>query len=287
MAQQTCRDLQADIAGLNGGKKGFDLNNLTPAGWIGQLGDAFGSKNNSQTFNTNINNTSISTTDITNIFNSCSNSSQLIQTNDLTQSPECIETISKACENTKDKLLCMREMSTVRDIEQTNTKTIKQNCIINNLLKTISSKDVSMENAAQLDVLQKTGGLMTSNTSVTSNCNQVNNNISTNTFLNAITKCANEYSIQQINKINACGSLSNVKQRSSSDFFSECYAGQGIFKEDIVKVKSFNKALLSTKQKADTSMVSIGSSILIIVILIVGVFVFIMIKKKKAQSVQQ
>ena len=78
MAQQTCKQLQSDIADSNADKKGFDWNNLTPGGIIGSLGDAFGSRNKSQTFNTNINNTSISTTDITNIFNSCTNSSQSI-----------------------------------------------------------------------------------------------------------------------------------------------------------------------------------------------------------------
>jgi hypothetical protein len=281
MAQQTCKQLQADIADTNADKKGFDWNNLTPGGIISSLGDAFGSRNKSQTFNTNINNTSISTTDITNIFNSCTNSSESIQKNDLSQSSECLETIGKLCNG---NLPCLVEMSTVKDIEQQNTQTIKLNCIINNLLKTISSKEVSMENAAQLSTLQKASGLMSSNKSLTSNCNQVNNEISSSTFLNAITTCANEYSSQQINNINACGNLSKVRQKSTNDFFSNCYASQGIFKEDIVKVKSFNKALISTDQKADTSMSSISSSIMIIIFALVGIFAFSMFKKKKAQS---
>lgn len=281
MAQQTCKQLQSDIADSNADKKGFDWNNLTPGGIIGSLGDAFGSRNKSQTFNTNINNTSISTTDITNIFNSCTNSSQSIQKNDLSQSPECLDTIGRICNG---NIPCMIEMTTVKDIEQQNTQTVKLNCIINNLLKTISSKEVTMENAAQLSTLQKSSGLMTSNNSLTSNCNQVNNNISSNTFLNAITTCANEYSSQQLNTINACGSLSKIKQKSNNDFFSKCYAGQGIFKEDIVKVKSFNKALISTDQKADTSMSSISSSIMIIVFVIIGIFAYSMYKKKKGQS---
>lgn len=283
MAQQTCRQLQADIANSNADKKGFDWNNLTPGGIIDSLGNAFGSRNKSQTFNTNINNTSISTTDITNIFNSCTNSSQSIQRNDLTQTPECLETIGKICNG---NLPCMVEMTTVKDVEQQNTQTVKLNCIINNLLKTISSKEVSMENAAQLSTLQKASGLMTNNSSLTSNCNQVNNEISSSTFLNAITTCANEYSSQQLNNINACGNLSNVRQKSTNNFFSNCYASQGIFKEDTVKVKSFNKALISTGQKADTSMSSISSSIMIIVFALVGAFAFMMFKKKKAQQMQ-
>jgi hypothetical protein len=283
MAQQTCKQLQADIANSNADKKGFDWNNLTPGGIINSLGDAFGSRNNSKTFNTNINNTSISTTDITNIFNSCTNSSESIQRNDLSQTPECYETIGKLCNG---NLPCLLEMSKVTDVEQQNTQTIKLNCIINNLLKTISSKEVSMENAAQLSTLQKASGLMSSNKSLTSNCNQVNNDISSSSFLNAITTCANEYSSQQINSINACGNLSNVRQKSTNDFFSNCYASQGIFKEDTVKVKSFNKALISTDQKADTSMSSISSSIMIIIFALVGVFAFMMFKKKKAQQMQ-
>jgi hypothetical protein len=281
MAQQTCKQLQADIADSNADKKGFDWNNLTPGGLITSLGDAFGSRNSSKTFNTNINNTSISSTDITNIFNSCTNSSESIQKNDLSQTPECIETIGKLCNG---NLPCLVEMSKVTNVEQQNTQTIKLNCIINNLLKTISSKEVSMENAAQLSTLQKASGLMSSNKSLTSNCNQVNNEISSSSFLNAITTCANEYSSQQINNINACGNLSNVRQKSTNDFFSNCYASQGIFKEDTVKVKSFNKALISTDQKADTSMSSISSSIVIIIFALVGIFAYSMFKKKKAQS---
>lgn len=283
MAQQTCRQLQADIANINADKKGFDWNNLTPGGIIDSLGDAFGSRNSSKTFNTNINNTSISTTDITNIFNSCTNSSESIQKNDLSQTSECLETISKICNG---NLPCLLEMSKVTNVEQQNNQTVKLNCIINNLLKTISSKEVSMENAAQLSTLQKASGLMSSNKSLTSNCNQVNNEISSSSFLNAITTCANEYSSQQINNINACGNLSNVRQKSTNDFFSNCYASQGIFKEDTVKVKSFNKALISTDQKADTRMASISSSIMIIILVLVGVFAFMMFKKKKAQQMQ-
>ncbi len=284
MAQQTCKQLQSDIANSNADKKGFDWNNMSVGGIVSSLGDAFGSRNKSQTFNTNINNTSISTTDITNIFNSCTNSSQSIQKNDLTQTPECLETIGRICNG---NLPCLVEMSKVTNAEQQNTQTVKLNCIINNLLKTISSKEVSMENAAQLSTLQKASGLMSSNKSLTSNCNQVNNDISSNTFLNAITTCANEYSSQQINNINACGNLSNVRQKSTNDFFSNCYASHGIFKEDTVKVKSFNKALINTDQKADTSMSSISSSIMIIVFVIIGIFAYSMYKKKKAQQMQQ
>lgn len=79
MAQQTCRQIQADVANANASDNGFNWNNLTPGGLITAIGDAFGSKNKSQSFNTNINNTSISTTDITNIFNTCTNASSTIQ----------------------------------------------------------------------------------------------------------------------------------------------------------------------------------------------------------------
>ena len=150
MAQQTCKQLQADIANANASSDGFNFNNLTPGGFVSAIGDAFGSKNKSQTFNTNINNTSISSTDITNIFNTCTNASSSVQKNDITQSPECVDTIGKVCNG---NLSCIMELSSVKDIKQTNNQTTKLNCIINNLLKTISSKEVNMENAAQLSTI--------------------------------------------------------------------------------------------------------------------------------------
>jgi hypothetical protein len=282
MAQQTCRQLQSAIANSNAPSDGFNWNNLTPGGLVSALGDAFGSRNQSQTFNTNINNTSISTTDITNIFNSCTNSTRTVQENNLSQTPECLDTIGRVCNG---NLPCIIEMSTVRNIDQRNAQTVRLNCIINSLIKTISSKDVSMENAAQLNTLQNASGLMTSNSNLTSNCNQVNNNISSSNFLNAITTCANEFSLQQLNNINTCGNLSNVSQSSTNDFFSECYASQGIFREDTVGVRSFNRADISTSQRADTSMSSMSSIIVIIVLVISGVIAFVMYKKKKAESV--
>lgn len=284
MAQQSCNQLQSAIANMNASSNGFNWNNLTPGGLVSALGDAFGSRNRSQTFNTNINNTSISTTDITNIFNSCTNSSSVIQENNLTQSNECLDTIGRVCNG---NLPCIMEMSTVRNIDQRNAQTVRLNCIINSLIKTISTKDVNMENAAQLSTLQNASGLMTSNSNLTSNCNQVNNNISTNRFLNAITTCANEFSTRQLNNINACGNVSNVTQSATGDFFAECYASQGIFREDNTGVRSFNRADISTSQRADTSMSSMSSIIIVIVLVISGVIAFFMYKKKKGEAVSQ
>jgi hypothetical protein len=45
MAQQTCRQIQADVANANASNNGFNWNNLTPGGLISAIGDAFGSKN--------------------------------------------------------------------------------------------------------------------------------------------------------------------------------------------------------------------------------------------------
>lgn len=284
MAQQSCNQLQSAIANTNASSNGFNWNNLTPGGLVSALGDAFGSRNRSQTFNTNINNTSISTTDITNIFNSCTNSSSVVQENNLTQSTECLDTIGRVCNG---NLPCIMEMSTVRNIDQRNAQTVRLNCIINSLIKTISTKDVSMENAAQLSTLQNASGLMTSNSNLTSNCNQVNNDISTDRFLNAITTCANEFSTRQLNNINACGNVSNVTQSATGDFFAECYASQGIFREDNTGIRSFNRADISTSQRADTSMSSMSSIIIVIVLVISGVIAFFMYKKKKGEAVSQ
>lgn len=282
MAQQTCNQLQSAISNANASSTGFNWNNLTPAGLIDSLGNAFGSRNRSQTFNTNINNTSISTTDITNIFNSCTNSTNTLQENNLSQTPECLETIGRVCNG---NIPCMIEMSTVRNVDQRNAQTVRLNCIINSLIKTISSKEVNMENAAQLSTLQNASGLMTSNSNLTSNCNQVNNDISSSNFLNAVTTCANEFSTKQLNNINTCGNVSNVTQDSTNDFFGECYTNQGIFREDTVGVRSFNKASISTSQRADTTISSMSSIIIIIVLVISGIFAFIMYKRKKAQAV--
>lgn len=282
MAQQTCNQLQSAISNANASSTGFNWNNLTPAGLVDSLGNAFGSRNRSQTFNTNINNTSISTTDITNIFNSCTNSTNTLQENNLSQTPECLETIGRVCNG---NIPCMIEMSTVRNVDQRNAQTVRLNCIINSLIKTISSKEVNMENAAQLSTLQNASGLMTSNSNLTSNCNQVNNDISSSNFLNAVTTCANEFSTKQLNNINTCGNVSNVTQDSTNDFFGECYANQGIFREDTVGVRSFNKASISTSQRADTTISSMSSIIIIIVLVISGIFAFIMYKRKKAQAV--
>lgn len=284
MAQQTCSQLQANIANSNAPDTGFNFNNLTPGGLITSLGNAFGSRNKSQTFNTNINNTSISTTDIKNIFNSCSNVSSTTQKNNITSSPECLSQVGKICNG---NFACIKDLTTVSGINQENNQTVNQDCIINSLIKTISSKDVSMENAAQLLSLQESKGLMTSNENLTSNCNQVNNNISSNAFLNAITNCSNKSASEQINTLTACGiNVSGTKQNNTGNNVFKCYVEQGIFTEDNIKVKSFNKANIATKQKADSSMSSMSSIMIIVVLIILGIVGYIMYKKKQQQQLQ-
>jgi hypothetical protein len=281
MAQQTCKQLQSAVANANGSSDGgFNLNNLTPGGLIDSIGNAFGSHNKSQTFNTNINNTSISTTDITNIFNSCSNKSSLTQTNSITQSPECILNAGKICNG---NLNCIKNITTISDITQENSKSINQNCILNNLIKTIASKNVSMENTAQILAAQKASGLMTSNSNITSNCDEVNNNLTSHSFLSSITHCANETSSEQLNVLNTCGNT-NISQKNTSNLLNNCYIKQGIYKEDKIGIKSFNKANISTTQKSDSSMSSASSFIIIIIFVVLGVFVFIMYKKKQNQQ---
>jgi hypothetical protein len=282
MAQNTCGQLQAAIANSNAPSSGFNWNNVTPGGLITSLGNAFGSHNQTQTFNTNINNTSISTTDITDIFNSCSNTSSAIQANNITSSPACIESVGKICNG---NFACIKNLLSVSDVNQENSKTVNQDCLINSLIKTISSKDVSLENAAQLLTLQNAKGLMTHNENLTSNCNQVNTNISSNSFLNAISHCANKSASEQINNITACGNnVSGISQKNQGDEIYKCYIEQGIFTENNTNVKSFNKANITTKQKADSSMSSMFLIIIIIVFVISGVVAFIMIQNKKKQQ---
>lgn len=285
MAQNACKELQAAIANSNAPSTGFNWNNLTPGGLVTALGNAFGSHNQTQTFNTNINNTSISTTDIQNIFNNCSNISSSIQQNNISSSPECILNVGKICNG---DLACIKQLSTVSNVEQANNKTVNQDCIINSLIKTISSKDVSMENTAQLLTLQEAKGLMTHNENLTSNCNQVNNNLSSNSFLNSVNYCANKSASEQMNNIIACGNnISGINQKNQGDAIYKCYIEQGIFTENTMDVKSFNKALIETKQKADSSMSSMSSIVIVVVLVILGVVGYIMYQKKKKQQMQQ
>lgn len=284
MAQNTCKALQAAIANSNAPQTGFNWNNITPGGMIDALGNAFGSHNQTQTFNTNINNTSISTTDIKNIVNSCSNSSSAIQQNSINMSPGCMESVGIACNHVPS---CMKEMLSISDVSQENNNTVDQNCIINNLIKTISSKEVSMENAAQLLTLQEAKGLMTHNENLTSNCNQVNTNISSNSFLSSINHCVNKSATEQLNLINSCGNISGVSQNNIGNSIYKCYVEQGIFTENTMGVKSNNKANITTKQKADSSMSSMSSIMLLVVFVVLGVFVYIMYKKKQQQQMRQ
>ena len=285
MAQQTCSQLQADIARSNAPNTGFNFNNLTPAGLVSSIGDAFGSRNKTQSFNTNINNTSISTTDIKNIFNNCSNMSSSTQINNISSSPECLDSVGRLCNGNFE---CIRNLTSVSGINQENNKTVNQDCIINSLIRTISSKNVSMENAAQLLLLQEAKGLMTSNDNLTSNCNQVNNNITSNAFLSAIANCANKSASEQINTITACGNnISGTIQRNQGNSIFKCYVEQGLFSEDTIGVKSFNKALLRTTQKADSSMSSMSSIMIIVVLIILGIVGYIMYQNKKKQHMQQ
>jgi hypothetical protein len=244
----------------------------------------------------NINNTSVtyldlSTKDILNISNSCSNIATGSQTNVINQDAKCIEAAYAVCKRKDDTFdyKCIENQKSaveLKKITQSNVADIKVSCQMNNLIKKISSKTATIDNAAAVVAAQKASGIGSQATANTNNCNEVRTDMSSQTYTNLIMSCANEIANKQLNSFNACNG-NGVDQSNNADLMNSCLASNNIFSENIMSsiVKSEFKAKID--QKAD--MLGLGdlfsspikmiiSAIVIIVLLCASCFAYTKMK---------
>lgn len=162
----------------------------------------------------NIINVNMSSCDVTEIQNACSNSSATMQTNII--------------DNSKCKW-CETHECNIDGVTQTNASTINQRCIVQTAIETLLKKKSSIDAQALAKVLQKADGLLSGdNTVKTEKCNVLNTDLSSQRYLESLATCSNELSLDQNNHILFCGGITNVVQDNQYDAFQDCLSTLGV-----------------------------------------------------------
>lgn len=205
---------------------------------------------------TNIIKNNLSSCEITNIENSCTNNVTATQFNNI--------------DNTKCKY-CESHECSVSGVRQINKATVDQKCTIQASVNSLLKKTNSVDAQALAKVLQQANGLLSGDNSVRNeNCSVIDNNMSSNSYTNIISNCANNLEVDQQNSITFCGKITDTIQENAFDAAQSCIVGAG--------ATSTNTADSSTtvKNELDVSQKSTGldmGMMMIIAIIVVAVLV--------------
>jgi hypothetical protein len=200
------------------------------------LNALFGGKNESSTDIRNIIKTNLSDNDIAKIKNSCSNSSLSSQSNIIDNS---------ACK------WCETNDCSVNNVQQSNTASNVQTCMIQSSIELLLKKNNSVDSQALAEVLQKSSGLgQQGNKSKSNTCNITSTDMSSNRYLEQISQCANDNSIDQENILKTCGSLSNVIQKNTLKNIQDCIVSATTISSSTTNNDSSNTSTSKTDQES-------------------------------------
>jgi hypothetical protein len=257
------------------------LSNLNP---ITALGNAFGSRNQSDNAVVNLIRQNISSIQDTMVKNSCSNNSSLKQENIYRENPICFTSLVEACKNNKTgntNMECLKEVRNILNdrtpINQENRNKTRAMCEINAAIQTIANQEATSQNVALLQSMQDAKGLMSSNKTDGLNCNEVNNDISNEQYLKVMLDCIQETSVNQSNIIDGCHPKVS-SQLNNNDDMKKCLLESGILTSNTQSSAIKNDAQnisnqTSTGLDASASWASLIPIAIVVVVLIIGVII--------------
>lgn len=222
----------------------------------------------------NIINTQLTTSDITKVQNDCKNASTSLQSNTL---------------DTTNCPFCQQHGCNITGNTQTNQVSQHMMCSAQSAVQSLMSNGSSVDAQAAAQAVQKAVGLLSgANTATNDVCQQINTNMSSSSYVQQLTNCANTASVDQSNTIAACGSISNNIQANQIDQTYNCVAGSTT--SQTVNSSSTAKAGASASASQSTEGVtlwgSMGSSIVCAVVLaIVAFFAYKMISSPAVKTI--
>lgn len=211
----------------------------------------------------NIINTNLSKCEIEKINNTCDNTTSVYQSNSIDVS-DC-----DYCKNNPCPIIGNR---------QKNVSKAQQTCVIQTSIKALSDKKNSIDAQALAKVFQEAEGLLSgSNTTKTENCNIIDQDLSSQNYLETKNECLNNLTSTQINKIKGCGPVIDNIQENESIKIQECMLGTKIEKKNIVdaETKLFSRFDIEQYTKGIDTTASIISSVSSFVCLFVIAFIFL------------
>lgn len=161
------------------------------------------------------------------------------------------------------------------NIEQTNKSTVKNNCIINNVIVDLMKAQDNEQAQVVAQVLQSAHDVLTQEQSEDFICQDVSPNVSEIDYLRQINTCAEQANLEQINILNWCGPAINVLQNNVSNHMKECIKNTTVEKETVTETSAKVDATLNKngKNKEDEnnkpSEGNLDSSILLYILIFV------------------
>jgi hypothetical protein len=213
--------------------------------------------------------------------NNCDNISSLKQENIYKEPVICFTSMIDVCQNKitgETNLECLKEVTAFLknrpSITQENKNVTNSLCEINAAIQVIANQEATAQNAAILQSMQEARGLLSSNKTDGLNCNEIDQNITSEQYLKVLLGCFQETSVKQSNIIDACHPAV-TKQLNTNDDLKKCLLSAGILVSTSQTAGATNKSDLKTSQTAvgldpAASLASLLPIVIICCILIVG-----------------
>lgn len=237
--------------------------------------------NTSSDMGRNIINSTMTQEDITKINNECEQLASSIQTNTL-------DIDFRGCDLCLlDPRLCSVSMT---NVTQENISNAKQLCQLQTAIDILMQNKNSIDAHALAKTFQKAQDLLSgSNTSKKENCNIINSSMTSKSYLESISKCAQDIKNEQKNIINAkCAAsidLVNIVQRNKSEQLQDCIIGATVDKtlqaEQDIEVKAAAESEQTTQ--GVSILASAGSSIVSCICSVAVAFVLVSYKDVAAE----
>jgi len=221
----------------------------------------------------NIINTNFSSEDISKIEADCTNTFAGIQINeiDATKCPYCW---TNGCD--------------ITNVTQTNISKSIQTCQMQSAIDILMSKKNSIDAQALAQTLQQAQDVLSGNNkSKKENCNIVRTDMTSENYMDIRAKCSNNHSLEQGNKIAACGSVMNVIQKNISEKVNACIMSQTVIdEEEISSDKKLKTEMTSEQKTTGVSMwASLGSSLSVVLSLsVIGITLYFVAESEAAKE---
>ena len=241
--------------------------------FIKSIGDAFGSKAQTQQEIKSKFNIDLSVKQIEEINNDCKSYTNLSQTNSITGAkPECLQIILEfqkyLPDDQKMKIQDIQDLFSIKDIIQTNDAGIDINCITDKVLTVLASGDVTVDSTAVQESINKAKGLMSGSVSNQKGCTEVNQDLSTCSYTATKNCCLLNANITQSNILNAeCSSVRNVTQKNIANISQQC----SLQANTNLTNKGRSKLTISSTGKSDNSSEGFTIDFMIVILLIIAI----------------
>jgi hypothetical protein len=200
--------------------------------------------NTSSNMARNIVNMNMSSSDMQKISASCNN---------LTTSTQLNEIDTTQCE------YCQKYGCDISNVTQENLANSKQTCAIQVAIETLLKKTDSIDAMALGKSLQDASGLLSGdNTSVSENCNIINKDMSSCSYLDLKMKCLNAVNMDQTNRYKNCGDAQNIIQKNVMENVQSCVMGSDI-KSDTTFVSNTQVGARTETDQSSTGIDAMAS----------------------------